>query len=162
MDRYKLIAENMKIVFSKDRDPEKVKAHKEMYYDCLHKAPDMRIVFISKAALKRILKKEKVCKDHSFGRKKVYSHGVDMTLEDHDVELVAIFLKKANFIIYVTPDENKALGKFQKLDQPWITYEKYISVTGQLYKRNGRYWKDSVLDVEEEARALFDISAYLL
>jgi hypothetical protein len=162
MDVYKLIAENLKTVFAEDRDPEKVKAHKELYYDCLHKAPDIPILFISKAALKLILNKQNACKDHMFGRKKVYGHGTDMTIEDRDVELVASFFKKANCIIYVTPEENDALRKFQRLDQPWITYEKYISVTGQLYKRVGRYWKNSVPDVNEEARVLFDISAYLL
>ena len=162
MDKYRKIAEDMKIILSsRNYDEEEVRIHKQLYYDCLHKATDRYSGFISKAALEQRKIKGKTTKDHALGRYKVYSHGVDMTLDGWDVVQVSGFLEDKNFIIVVTPEENDALKKFQKADRDWITYEEYISVTDILYKLpKGAHWPRAELDEAEEARQLFDMHNY--
>jgi hypothetical protein len=159
---YQKIAEDIKIILSnKNHSEEEVKAHKQLYYDCLHKATNMYSGFISKAALELRKSKKKPTLDHALGRYKLYSHGVDMTLDGWNVGQVRNFFMDKNFIILVAPEENKALERFQKSNRDWITYEEYISVTGVLYKlpKGGRWWK-AKLDETGEARQLFDMHSY--
>lgn len=156
MNDYQIIAKVLKYsIVGLDRNDKAVNRLKRLFYDCLHKAKSPPSVFISKRAKDLKEQGKAITKDHYFGRFKVFEEAVEMTVKHSSIESVALFLQNHNGIIMVAPEENDALREFQKAGRSFITYNEYISVTGKLYKRNGRFWKDAVLDVDEEAKLLF-------